>query len=336
MPGTQDCSLGFGVESVAGTGVTPTRWVEVLGDESLDFNKNVKQGQALRPGARFARSARRVVPTADAGGDFTVEAVSKGMGLFLRWLFGSATSTLVSGTTYQQVFTYGDTPQSLTIQKGIVQAGGTIDAYTFTGCQATGFEFAFPNADICTFKASVDAMNVTTATGYATPSYASEPVSLFQFAGATVSTGALTAPTATALASAATPLAQVRGGSIALDFGLRDDRFNMGGAGRKSAQLRGMPSGTGSIDVEYTSTTFRDAVLNDTPLSLVLTWTTPVALSAGVETLQIVLPEIKLNGKLPTMNGADLVVTSLDLQILDNLTAAQPIWGVLRTSDAAL
>ena len=39
-----DAQIGFGVESTYGTAVTPTRFLEFV-DESLNFNKSVKQGQ---------------------------------------------------------------------------------------------------------------------------------------------------------------------------------------------------------------------------------------------------------------------------------------------------
>jgi hypothetical protein len=87
--------------------------------------------------------------------------------------------------------------------------------------------------------------------------------------------------------------------------------------------------------VEYTNATFRDAVLNETPMSLVLTFT-GAALTTGTETLQVVLPEVKFDNQLPQTNGTDLIVQSMNFAVLDNLTAAQPIWVVTRTSDTAL
>jgi hypothetical protein len=60
------------------------------------------------------------------------------------------------------------------------------------------------------------------------------------------------------------------------------------------------------------------------------------ALSTGTETLQIVLPEVKFDGELPKTNGTDLVTATLSFAVLDNLTAAQPIWVVTRTADTAL
>ena len=165
-----DCSVGLGVESVYGTGVTPTRWFEFL-DESFNYAKNVKQGQGFRVGSRVARSGRRVVASAEGSGDLTVEAVTKGLGLLWQLAVGSGTSTLVSGGLYQQVFTLADVPPSATIQKGIPRADGTVDAYTFTGCMVESLTIDCPNADIVKVKTSWNAKDVTTATAYTAPSY---------------------------------------------------------------------------------------------------------------------------------------------------------------------
>lgn len=333
MTTTQDCSIGIAKESTYGTGVTPTRFLEFV-SESLDFRKNVVQGKGLRVGTRVARSGRRVVTTADAGGDVTMEAISKGMGLVWEACLGSGSSALVSGSTQQQLFTLADVPTSLTVQKGIPQVGGTVDAYTYLGAMVDSWEFTFANADIPTLRMTLDCKDVTTATAYAAPSYASS-ANLFSFAGATLSTGTLTAPTSTVLASAATPVANVRGGSLQVSNNIRGDRYNIGGGGRKSKPTEGLRDISGKLDVEYDSTTFRDAVLNETPMSLVLTYSAG-ALSTGLETLQVVVSEIKLDGELPKSNSGDLVMQSMSFVGLDNLTAAQPIWVVTRTADTTL
>lgn len=334
MTTSQDCSIGIGVESVYGTGVTPARWFEYI-DESLDFQKSVKQGVGLRVGGRVARSGRRVVPTADGGGDFSMECTSKGMGLLWKACMGAATSTVVpTFTTYQQVFTFADVPDSLTVQKGLPRISGTVDAYTFLGCTVDGFEIDFGNGDIVTLKATIDAKDLTTATAYAAPSYAATP-NLFHFAGGSISTGALTAPTATALAVGATPLANVRSGSVQVANNIKGDRYNLGGVGRKAKPTTGLRAISGKLDVEYDSTTFRDAVIADTPMSLVLTYTAG-ALDTGFETLQVVIPEVKFDGEMPKTNGTELIVQSMAFQGLDNLVATQPFWVVCRTLDTAL
>jgi hypothetical protein len=329
---TQDCSIGFIPEVTYKTGLTPTRWVEYL-DESLDWAKTIKQGKGLRVGGRVARSGRRVITSAMGKGDISLEATSKGLGLWWQALLGAGTSTLVSASTYQQLFTIGDVPTSLTIQKGLPELGGTVDAYTFLGCMIDSWEFDFPNDDIATCKATVNAGDLAVATAYAAPSYPTAP-NLFHFSNVSYSSGALTAPTTTALAAGATPLTDIRGGSVVVNNNL-NIRLNGGGAGRQSKPPLGLRTITGKLDVEYDSTTWRDSVIGDTPLNLIVTYTAG-ALGTGFETLQLVLPEIKLDGELAKTNGTDLIVQSCTFEGLDNLSAAQPIWVVCRTADSAL
>lgn len=327
MTTPQDCSVGLGVESVYGTAVARTRWFEFL-DESFNFVKNVKQGVGLRVGSRVARSGRRVVASAEGSGDLTIEAVTKGLGLLWQLGLGSGTSTLVSAGLYQQVFTLGDAMPSATIQKGIPRADGTVDAYTFTGCMVESLTIDCPNADNVKVKTSWNAKDMTTATAYTAPSYATGP-SVFTFAHGAVYSGALTAPTATALGSAATPVASIRSGSITIKHNLKTDRYNCGGGGRKEKPFAGIREISGSLVAEYADTEFRDAIVNDTSMTLVKTFT------AGADVLQIVIPDVRFDGDI-VKASTDLAMQELKWTGLDGLTAAQPIWIVCRTADTAL
>ncbi len=336
MTTTQDASIGIFKEG-AGTYKTfgaATRWFEFV-EESLGWEKNIKQGQGLRVGKRVARSGRRTVPTAMGAGDWMVEAASKGQGLLWEGCLGTGVSTLVSGATYQQVFTLGDTLPSWSLQKGIPQLGGTVDPYSFLGAMVANWEFNCPNGDIANLKMGMDIGDLSTAQAYGAPSYPSEPVNLFHFQNGTIFNGTLTAPTATALASATTPLASVRSFQVAVNNNLTGDRFNFGGAGRKDRPTVGLREISGSLVVEYANTTFRDAVLNDTPMCLVFNLTAG-ALSSGLETLQLVLPEVKFDNELAKTNKTDLINQTMNFAVLDNLTAAQPLWVVTRTADTAL
>lgn len=334
MASTQDCSLGLVTEANYGVSPGPvTRFLEFV-DEDLDFDPTRVQGKGLRVGGRLARSGRRVTPKAQGKGGFQVEATSKGLGLLLSYVMGNGSTQLVSGTTQQQLFTFADTLPSFSLQQGLPEAGGTVDAVTFLGCMVGSFELDFPNGDIVTTKTVLDIKDISTGPAYAPPSYATAP-NLFHFAGGSVQSGALTAPTATALASGGTTVADIRGGSLVLANNLAGDRFNMGGSGRKSKPTVGLRGLTGKLDIEYDSTTFRDAFLADSPMSLILTWTAG-PLSTGLETLQVVIPEIKWDDGLPKANGTDLIVQNMAWTGLDNLTAAQGLWIVTRTSDSAL
>lgn len=328
----QDCSVGIAKESTYGTGVTVTRFLEFL-TESFDYNKNIVQGKGLRVGSTVARSARRVVTTSDAGGDFSMECVSKGMGLLWEQCMGTGSSNVISGSDYQQVFTFADTMPSATWQKGLPRVDGTVDAYTFTGGKVDSFEFTF-GEEIATLSVTVDAQDVTTGTAYATPSYASSP-NLFHFANGSLYTGSLTEPTTNSLASAATELANVRSGTVKVSHSLGADRYNFGASGLKASPNVGLREITGTLTVEYDSTTFREAVLNETEMVLIVQYEAG-ALGSATETLQVVLPAIKVDGKLPMANEGELITQELEFKALDNLSATEPMWVVCRTADSAL
>lgn len=273
------------------------------------------------PAAALSRPLR-------ARGDLTIEAVTKGLGLLWQLGLGSGTSTLVSAGLYQQVFTLGDVMPSATIQKGIPRADGTVDAYTFTGCMVESLTIDCPNADNVKVKTSWNAKDMTTATAYTAPSYATGP-SVFTFAHGAVYSGALTAPTATALGSAATPVASIRSGSITIKHNLKTDRYNCGGGGRKEKPFAGIREISGSLVVEYADVAFRDAIVNDTSMTLVKTFT------AGADVLQIVIPDVRFDGDI-VKASTDLAMQDIKWTGLDGLTAAQPIWIVCRTADTAL
>lgn len=337
MAAIDDVSVGFGVESTYGTAVTPTRWLEFT-EETLTYTPNKVQGEGLRVGSYVARSNKRVITTFDGGGTTTHECISKGMGLLFQAAFGTGVSTLVSGSTYQQNFTIGTSPSPLTIQKGVVagDSGGTVQPYTFSGCMCKSVELTLDNAGLLKAVFDWDARSMATATAYTSPTYATGG-SLFHFAqGSIVLGGSVTAPSTTALASGGTTVANVRDFSFKLDNTMGDPRFLIGGAGLKgSAAPRGLRSGTGKLTIELTDTTARDAILADTELAMVLTFTSTEALSSGFSQLSLWLPAIKLDGEMPKGTGL-LPTLDVTYTMLDNLTATTPVTLSVRTSDSAL
>lgn len=337
MAAQSDASVGIGVESTYGTYQAPTRWYEFTG-ESLKLEKNVVQGAGLRVSSKVARSGRRVVTTTQGKGDVEIECVSKGMGLLLQAALGTGASTLVSGSTYQQNFTLAaaTAPSSLTVQKGVIDATGTVQAHTFRGVMVDSWELSAGNADIAKLKATLDLRDLDTAQAYVSPSYPTGG-SLFHFAQGVVTIGGtVTAPTANALATGGTTVANVRDFTLAGSNKLAGDRFNFGGAGKKAKPILGLRELTGSMTIEYDSNTIRDAYIADTELAVSLTFTSTESLSTGFATMQVVLPAIKLNGDIPVANADGVVTLSVDFDVLDNLTATEPLYIVLRTADTAL
>src|SRR5262249_52959641 len=146
------------------------------------------------------------------------EAHSKGLGVMLNAAFGTSTSTLVSGSTFQQVYTptaAGTVLPSTTDQFGVVQNDGTVRPHTYAGCTVDSFALDIPEGpdSIATWTFNKDAKSLSTATTLGTFSPAATP-SLFGSWSTTDSItlgGTLTAPTTTALAS-------VAGGAVTQSF----------------------------------------------------------------------------------------------------------------------
>lgn len=333
MPNFQDWSVGLAKESTFGTAVTPSRWLEFTEPKPFTIDRGIKQGAGLRPGSRVARAARRVKTIRQASGDITVEAFSKGLGLLLEACMGSGVSTLVSGAVYQQVHSLADVLPSHTIQFGVPNSAGTIRPLTFSGCTVSAWELGGAVGDIATLKTTWDARNWTTATAYTSPSYPSGG-NLFTVESATINTGTVVMPTTTVLGSAGTPLAGVKDFKVAMSNAIVADRFFMNNAGLKDRQLPGTRLPTVELNVEYQDNTLWDALEADSDLSLVINLVGG-ALATGSETLQVVIPDLKLDEGLPEGGPDSIASQAIKMVGLDNLTQA-PIVMVSRTSDTAL
>jgi hypothetical protein len=257
-------------------------------------------------------------------GSLTLEACVKGIGRYIEAALGTVTSTLVSGSTYQQVHTPATTDplKSHTIQKGVPPiGGGTTLAHTFTGMMCDKLSIDAPNGEIVTITTEWIGKDITTATAYAAPSY---PTLAYPFHHGHMSAtlgGAVTPPTTTALATGGTAVTRVRSFSCEYANNLDGEGFNSGGAGKRNRkQLLGKRELTGTLEVEFDSVTDRDAFLAQTDTALTVTWTGDTALSTGFVTLQVVIP----------------VALSLSFVGLRATPSSTPFYIVLRTSDTAV
>jgi hypothetical protein len=335
MAAVIDNSVGLSEETTHKTYVAPARHYE-YNSESLKWTKNPKNGRGIRVGSRVARSSRRVIPTSEGSGDFTVDAMTRGMGVLWDAAFGQNTNTEVGGSgEYQQVFTFADTLASYTIQRGVVRADGTPDAASFLGCVCSGFELDSPNGEILTAKFMWDIADVTHAQSYVTPSYPTEGEVLHFGQVVAEIGGTITAPTTTALASMASEITVgVRDFNLSVNSNLDNKRFNYGGGGRKAQQIATTRQITGKFTAEYDQTTLRDAFLNDTDVPLLIT-ATGANLGTNDAVLQIVLPVARLNGDLPEAGNDGITTIEHSFEVFDGLSQS-PLSLVCVTADTTI
>lgn len=339
MPSVLDYQLMLGDEATYGTPVVVSKGIEHKPGDGMDYRPNRVQGESLRPGQVGNRSARRATPNFDYGGSFNTEPLSRGFGHIWAWLCGGtpATPVVVSGAVYQVNHTLGGVLRPKTLQQGVprVQPDGStvVDPFTYTGVTAPSWGMSMDNAGLLQLKFDADARDMSTATALATYSGPPAAANLFTFAGASIYGGTYTAPTPMALASGATALANVTSWSLDVARNANVSRFTFGQAGRKLVPVPGKAEVTGTIGIEYTDQVYRDAFLADSPLSLVLTFEAE-ALAVGRATLQVAIPNLRLEGELPKPN-AEVTVASCNFTALEDDT--RPLLTVVqRTLDTTL
>ena len=342
MATAQDVALTIGKEAAYGTPVTVSRSLPVLGNGSLNFRPKREDSAAFRYGARLQSSAGRVMVTSDVGGEEKFELGTRDFGLLWNACFGAVTSTLVPASApavYQQNHTIGDPLPSLTVQKLLpsLNADATFSdsVFTFDGIMVKSWTLDVPNRGIATLALTLDGRNVTMATPKVAPVYAAAN-HLLHFGGACLYTGTITAPTTTAVASATTPIANVKALTITGDNALAgEDSFYFCGNGKKGKPWRGQPKVSGTMTVEFrTDGPFVAAFMADTPMALLLNL---AASENADERVQVVLTEILVEGDLPQAGGSPAVIEmKIPFTAYQDSAGSSPVTVVNRTYDTAI
>lgn len=326
-----DWQVAIGKESAFKTAVTPDRAFLCPADHAWNITRT--DAEVLRPGTQVQRSDRAAVTKYEGMASLALEAETKGFGYLLAALFGTVTNTAISGG-FQQVHTLKNTDylDSYTMQFAVPPLGpGSVQPVTYAGCVANKLTIdAQPGAIV---KTSLDWLTsaISTATAAVAPSYPATS-GLFTFVHGSVGyAGTLTAPTTTALGSlSGAAAANVRGVQVTVDRGLDSNGWNLGGGGQRTRPpALGKASIGISMTVEYTDNTLRAAYLAQSRLPVVLTF----AHDDGVSVLQLVLPDVRLNGELPKSNGGDVITVPVAGTGYADPGGLQPIYAVYRTTD---
>lgn len=315
-----DAQLGFAAETTWGTPATPTKFVE-FNSESLKFEPTFLEPTGLRPGTKYKRASRVRQSRKSLSGDMEMEWATKGMGLLVKHMLGSALTTpvVITGAAYKQVHVPGDhRGLGLTVQVGRPEPStGTIRPHTFSGCKVSSWEFALSDNAIPTLKLSVDGRQEATATPLATPAYVTG-ASVFDFSQATLKLGgtATTATGVTTVTGGTAVATVVREISISGESPKAAERFGIGSGGLKSEQLENdTPTITGSLGAEFNRTELYDPFQNNAimPLELVLTGGA-IGATASNYLLSILMPAVKIKAAAPSVSGPDIVGMSTDFE----------------------
>lgn len=313
-----DAQIGFAQESVWGTPVTVTRFLE-FNTESLKRDVTWLEPTGLRVGTKYARAARVRQARRSISGDIEMDWATKGIGLLIKNMLGSLVgpTQIASTTAYKQIATPGDFRSlGLTVQVGRPEAStGTVRPFTFQGVKIPRWEFSLSDNAIPKLKITVDGKDESTATVLATASYLTG-ASVFDFSQATLKLGgtASTASGETSISGGVQAVTILKDISITGAAPMAADRFGIGNAGLKGEQLENAtPQISGKISAEFNKAELYDVFTANTTTAMQLDLTgAAIGVSGSNFLLSFILPAIKLKAAPPQVSGPGVVMMSTD------------------------
>lgn len=307
--------LGIAEENSAsfGTFITPDRFFELV-NESLKLEVERIASQGIRTGRRtmhrWAAGVQRVT------GDFTIELPAQEVGVILKHLFGSA-STTTAGSPYTHTFTPGALDdKSLTIQVGRPSIDGTVRPFSYLGCKFVSWELSLNVNEYAQLRCSVYGTDEDTSESLASASYDSA------YNPFVYTKGSLT------IAGSSVDVKEV---SLSGENGLATDRHfirSTNPAQPKEALEAEMREYSGSLTADFEDLTAYNRFVNGTEAALVLT------LDAGSSAKLIVTTNVRFDGETPNVGGKELLEQSLPFVVTSGTSDAAAITAALTNTDS--
>jgi hypothetical protein len=267
-----DAAVMVGVESTYGTPATLTRAFEAQSD-TFERAQSRIESVGFRADMQALRDDRVVTVNMGAAGSIEMDFLNKGMGLLLGGALGTKAGPIQQAATaaYLQTYETSDSApvDSFTIQtvRPTLESGS--QAFTYHGCKITGWNIAQSVDGLMVVGFDFDAEDSDHSTAAGTPSYPSD-ASPFSWDQCTVTLDPDGSPTTL----------DVLDFSMSADLALKTDRRYLRGSALKKEPVRGgMPSYTGSIDIDFTDTTRYDEWTAETVVDIEIAWT-----GANIET----------------------------------------------------
>jgi hypothetical protein len=308
--------------------------------ETLELKKVTVQGQGLHAGGLYDRAGRRVLTNYDANGGISLDLQTRRINKLLFAMFGSygqanATLAQIGTTTVQKAIHFpGNTlGHSLCFQKGVPAVdGATPNPFTYVGCKVQDWTITVATGAIASLDLTINGRNELGGTGNGDPLNVSVPtlatwtstpaMDLFHFREANLLTGTPSTVSNVTSLTGATTLANIKDASVKHTIALDDQRYFLGGGGFCAEPVEnGFRMINGTFTAEFlTAGAMYQAFAGDTPLALELKFTGPtVGVSGGApELLDIIIPNIKLDGESPKVAGPAVVTQACSFTGLDD------------------
>lgn len=277
--------LGLIAETTVGTRLTVTTFLPLV-SESISREEEFTESEGIRAGRLVRTSDQWNSGQVEIAGDVELELNTKGMAPVFKAMFGQQDGT--SGTfTFYPGDLHGD---SLTVQVGRPDVGGTVRPFTYGGCKVMNWELSCSAGEIARLTLGLQSCLVdeTTGVALATASYTTGQKS-FKFTGATVTVGG----------SAMSVSELTISGDNALE-----PRWFLGSQYSKEPVQTGLREYTGELTAEFEDLTAYARFAAYTEAAVV------AAFVYGTDTLTITM-NVRFDGATPNVDGAGIVSLSL-------------------------
>lgn len=325
--------------------------------DTLELKKTAVTSEGLSAGKLYLRTKRRVVTNYDVTGALHMDAPTRNLAFWLRYMVGSFGQTLAAPTEVGATGIYKSVHQpgamagySFSLQKGVPATDATVEPFTYVGCKIPSWELSVATGGLASLVLNMDARNELAGAGNGDPLNASVPAlspfampttglgsSVFHFRQATLySGGTPTLASGEVTLTGATALGQVKSANIKHDFKYDTNRIFLGSSGFKDEQIEdGFRGISGSFVIEWQSTeAIYDAYAADTTTSLQLSFVGD-AVSTSNYLLDIIVPNIKLEGESPKVPGPAVITQSANFTGMDDETTT-PIQLTYQSEDATV
>ena len=306
--------VGFAAESVYGTPVTPSRFVEPNAAVALRDTSTWAVGGGVAAG-RLQRLVKRRRRTAyGAEGTLPIDVTNRHMGQLLQALMGTTVTPVQQGSTtaYLQEHILADPfGKSLTVQVGVPDLGGTVRPYTMAGAKVLGAEFSCSVGAQLTASFELAGRELIESMPLATAAYPTDSVP-FSWTDLKISVG----PDLESLVE----VSGIRGMTATIGRPSRTDR-NYAGSGGKIAQpvINDFQPITGSLDVDFMDkTVFADRFHSGDPFALEFAWEGAEIAPGYRERFAIPLSACVLTGETPQLGGPDIVTGQFPFEWLND------------------
>ncbi len=312
--------LGISLETVYGTFVTPTKFVE-FDNEGVQLDKERIESAGLGRSQSVLHSDNWKAGKRQASGTISIDTQAKGFNIIFEQMFGASVMTAPGGSssTFDHAHTIADLKgTSATWQVGRPDTNGTVHPFSYTGVKVMEWELANTIDEFLKLNLTLDARDESLSDPLATKSFSSDNCPL-PFTGATITVNG---------ASYVIQNISIKGVN-----GAEADRFGLSATKEEPIQEE-LRTVMVEFTIEFESLVAYNLFKNGTTGEIVARWQGPDAIEGSFfPFIRVTLPDVRYDGPAgPVVEGPGRLTQTFTAKALNN-GVDEPITLLYRTED---